>query len=260
MAVAAGVAVANIYYNQPLLGLIVADLPGGAAGLIPTATQFGYAAGLFLLAPLGDRLERRALISAQFVGLALALVCAAAAPNAWSMVIASLVVGLAAAVTQQIVPFAAHLSPPERRGRTVGLVMSGLLCGILLSRTLAGFVGAHLGWREVFWLSAPLALVAGLAMRFILPKAPPQTDLSYLQLIASLGSLWREFSALRTASLTQAAQFAAFSVFWTLLALRLAQPPFEAGPEIAGLFGVVGAVGVLAAPFTGALADRLGAR
>jgi predicted MFS family arabinose efflux permease len=260
MATAAGVAVANIYYNQPLLGLIVRDLPGAATALVPTATQLGYAAGLFLLVPLGDRFERRGLIVAQFVGLALALVCAAIAPNALAMVAASLVVGLLAAVAQQIVPFAASLASPEHRGRTVGLVMSGLLCGILLSRTLAGLVGAHFGWRAVFWLSAPLAILMAVVMRLGLPESRPQATLGYGELMRSLGALWREFAELRTAALTQAMQFAAFSVFWTLLALRLAGQPFHAGPDVAGLFGIVGAVGVLAAPITGGLADRIGPR
>lgn len=259
MAVACGMSVANIYYNQPMLGVIGNSFPDqrAVAGMVPTATQLGYALGLLLLVPLGDRIERRFLIVLQFVALALSLAAVALAPNAWTLVAASVLVGVSSSVAQQILPFAAELSAPNRRGATIGIVMSGLLCGILFGRALAGAVAVHYGWRAMFWLGLLLAVLVGAVLAFSLPKSEPKTNASYSALLKSLATLWREEPQLRKATLIQACVFGSFSALWTTLALHL-DLQYHLGADVAGMFGIIGAVGVLFAPIAGRLADKRG--
>lgn len=258
MALATGTAVANIYYNQPMLGVIEQSFPKEGAALVPTLTQVGYALGLVLLLPLGDLLERRRTIVTQFVAIAGASVLAALSTGIGALLVASVLIGAAATAAQQIVPFVAILAPPEKRGQAIGLVMSGLLTGILFSRTLAGFVATYLGWRAMFWVAVPIALLSALLMRLCLPQHRPARKVRYPQLLASIGSLWMREPVLRRSSFTQAMLFAAFTAFWTILALRLEQPLFHLKADVAGLFGVVGAVGVAMAPLAGRVADRRG--
>lgn len=259
MAIACGLSVGNIYYNQPMLGIMGDSFPDhrSLVGFVPTATQLGYALGLLLVVPLGDRFERRRLIVIQFAVLALSLAAVALAPDAWSVVIASVFVGLTSSVVQQILPFAAELSAPHRRGATIGIVMSGLLCGILLGRAFAGVVAVHFGWRAMFWLGLMLAILVGTVLACVLPKSPPKTRASYGELLLSLATLWREVPQLRRATMIQACVFASFSCLWTTLALHL-DANYHLGADVAGMFGIIGAVGVLFAPFAGKIADRRG--
>ncbi len=262
MAAASGATAANLYYNQPLLGDIGRELnaSGGALGLVPTLTQVGYAAGMLFIVPLGDSLERRRVIVTMSALVTLALVGVALAPTLPLLVLASFAVGATTVIPQLLVPFAAHLAPAAQRGRVVGTVMSGLLIGILLSRTAAGFVGTHLGWRTMFWLAAGLMLALGVVLRFVLPSQPPMAELPYPALLRSMGHLGRTEPVLRLHALLGALTFGAFSVFWSTLALYLQSLPEHYGPQVAGLFGAVGVVGALVAPLVGRYADERGDR
>ena len=262
LALVAGVAIANIYYNQPLLEALASAFPCDASwvGLVATTTQIGFAAGMVLVSPLGDRMDRRRLILWQTAGICVALGLAATAANLPALVIASLLIGFFATMAQQAGAFAAELSPPEQRGLAIGTVMSGLVMGILLARTFSGLIAEYLGWRAVFAASvmAMVALAGLVALR--LPPSNPTSTLPYGKLLKSLWVLVLELRGLREAAVTGGALFAAFSLFWTVLAMLLATPPFGLGPQAAGLFGIIGAAGALAAPLAGKLVDRRGSR
>ncbi len=262
LAVAAAGTVANLYYAQPLLPGIARDLGVTVreVGWVPVLTQVGYAVGLLLFIPLGDAVERRRLILALVLASAGALVAAAVAPGAAWLAVACLAVGFFTVIPHVAVPLAAHLAAPAQRGRVIGLIMSGVLAGILLARTFAGLVGGAFGWRAVYALAAAgmLVLAAGLAR--LLPPSPPEQAVRYGELLASLGPLLRDEKELSRPSFVGAMVFASFSVFWTTLAFFLETPPYHWGAEGAGMFGLIGLSGALAAPLVGRLSDRRGPR
>ncbi len=262
MAVATGVAVANLYYAQPLLGAMASSLrvPLAALGLVTTLSQIGYAWGLLFLTPLGDVRPRRRLIVNLLVAVALPLVAMALSPDLAALAVSSLFLGLLTVTPQVIIPLAAALSPDAGRGRVVGTVMSGLLIGVLLTRTASGVVAASLGWRGVYWLAAGASLaLAAVLHRALPPEAPPER-VGYGGLLASVWELARSQPVLRQSALTGAALFGAFSVFWTTATFYLAGPPWHLGPAMIGLLGIAGLAGASAAPVAGRLADRRGPR
>ncbi|MDR3410513.1 MAG: MFS transporter [Formivibrio sp.] len=260
LATGAGLAVASLYYSQPMLGVLGASIGASdrAVGLVPTLTQLGYALGILLLAPLGDRYDRRRIILVKGAALIAALLLAASAPSIGSLLVASLAIGLAATMAQDIVPAAATLAPESHRGKVVGTVMTGVLLGILLSRVISGFVADHFGWRVMFVGAAASIALIWVAIWRGLPKFKPTTQLAYTALLGSLGQLWQRHGALRRAALAQGLISVGFSAFWSTLAVMLHGAPFHLGSAAAGAFGLAGAAGALAAPIAGRIADRRG--
>jgi len=258
MALCTGLIVANIYYCQPLIVLISRDfnVSESKAGRITFLTQGGYALGLLFFVPLGDKLERRSQIVGLTAFAVLALILAALSPNLLCLEIASLLIGATSVIPQLILPLAAHLASPSRTGKVIGTIMSGLLIGILLSRTLSGFIGAWLGWRGMFWVAAGISFLLLIVMRAVFPVSRPAFKGSYASLMLSLGRLVKEQPLLREAAVINALGFSTFGMFWTTMVLHLSGPPFHFHSDRIGLFGLAAAAGALVAPLVGGSADK----
>lgn len=259
---ASGASVATIYYNQPLLLEMSRTFhaSSGQVGTVAVATQVGYAAGILVFVPLGDVAERRGLIVKLFAAVSVALIGAGLAPSLWTLVAASVAVGMTAAVTHVLVPIAPELAEPGESGRAIGTVMTGLLLGILLGRAASGAVAELLGWRAVFLVAAGVTGIFVPLLWWRLPKLPPVQAVGYKHALASLLKLTVEQPELREAAAIGFLVFAAFSSFWTNLAFLLGTPHYRMGAGVAGSFGVLGAAGAASASFAGRLADRKGAR
>ncbi len=259
LATGAGLSVATLYYSQPILGVLGTDIHAGerSVGMVPMLTQLGYALGILLLAPLGDRYDRRTIILTKALLLIVALLLACLAPGVGTLLVASLAIGLAATLAQDIVPAAATLAPEAQRGRIVGKVMTGLLLGILLSRVLSGLIAEQFGWRAVYGIAAVSIALVGIGAWRGLPRFAATTSLRYGALLGSMLDLWSRYPTLRRAALAQGLLSVAFSAFWSTLAMML-HGSFGLGSAAAGAFGLAGAAGALAAPLAGRLADRRG--
>jgi len=251
-----GAIVANIYYAQPIIGLIAPDigLSSTLASFIVSLTQIGYALGLFFLVPLGDLLENRRLMIVTTVVAIASLASAAFAQTPNVFLLASLLVGFSSVAVQILIPLAAHLAPEESRGRVVGSIMGGLLLGILLARPASSLIADHFGWRAVFAVAAVLMLLISVVLATTIPKHQPAHNASYGQLLKSLWTLLRKQPVLRQRAFYQACMFATFSLFWTAVPLELARNHGLSQSQIA-IFALVGAIGAIAAPIAGRLAD-----
>jgi predicted MFS family arabinose efflux permease len=261
LGLACAVGVSTIYYNQPLL-LEMGHSYGATAGhtgFVAVATQVGYAVGLLTFVPLGDVLERRALMMRMYGAVAVALLLVAVAPSLNWLIAGSVLIGLLASVTHVALPIAPDLVSHEQRGRAIGIVMTGLLLGILLARTFAGWVSGIHGWRWVFVVAAVMNASFVPLMWKVMPKLPPKEQLSYPDAMRSLWTLFRTQPLLRESGTIGALVFASFSCFWTTLAFLL-HSHYGLGAGAAGTFGVVGAAGALVAPLAGRLADKHGSR
>ncbi|GAB0065189.1 MFS transporter [Pseudomonas syringae] len=251
-----GAIVANIYYAQPIIELIAPDigLSSTAASLIVSLTQIGYALGLFFLVPLGDLLENRRLMLVTTVVSILSLLGAAFAEQPNVFLLVSLLVGFSSVSVQMLIPLAAHLAPEESRGRVVGGIMGGLLLGILLARPIASLVADHFGWRAVFGSAAVVMIGISVVLATTMPKRLPDHRASYGQLLFSLWTLLRTQPVLRQRAFYQACMFATFSLFWTAVPLELSRNHGLSQSQIA-IFALIGAIGAIAAPISGRLAD-----
>ncbi|WP_063836026.1 MFS transporter [Actinacidiphila yeochonensis] len=256
LAFACGASVANLYYAQPLLGELgrAFSVSQGAATVIVTVTQVGYAIGLAFFLPLGDLLENRRLAWRTLLVTAVALAVAAAAPDFWVFLAMSALVGVSSVVAQVLVPLAAHLSPPHMRGRLVGQVMSGLLLGIMLARSVSSFAAAAWGWRSIYAISAGVMLFTALVLARMLPRRQPEHSAGYGSLLASVVVLARTQPVLIRRALSQASMFAAFTAYWTAISYELADRHHMSQNGIA-VFALVGAAGAIAAPVAGRLGD-----
>ena len=257
-AVATGLIVANLYYAQTLIGPIsrATGLDPGAAGLIVTLTQLGYCLGLLFIVPLGDLVENRRLIFIALLTTAVALLSASATSSALLFLFACFCIGLGSVAAQIVVPFAAHMSKPETRGKTVGKVMSGLLMGIMLARPVSSLIADAFGWHAIFVLSALGTTALAFLLRARLPQRRPDSGLHYFALLGSMWHLLKTTPILRRRAAYQACMFGAFSLFWTCVSLELTGPNFNLSQSGVAIFALVGVAGAIASPIAGHRADQ----
>jgi len=262
LAITSGLTAANLWYITPLLNEVADDLhtSNGTAGLLVTAVQGGYVVGLALLVPLGDLHERRALITRVLIGTAIAAAACALAPTVAWLAAALILLGLTACVAQIVVPLSSVLAGPQERGQVVGTVMSGLLIGVLLARTVAGLLAEVAGWRAVFVFAGGSMLVLAVVLRRALPRVEATERLTYPELLRSVLTLVADQPVLRQRMALGACAMACFSVLWTAVAFLLGDAPYDYGEGVIGLFGLLGVVGASIAPVAGRLTDRGHAR
>ncbi|MDG0873210.1 MFS transporter [Paenibacillus thiaminolyticus] len=258
LAAACGIIVANLYYAQPLVGVISSSigLSANSSGFIVTLTQIGYVVGLLFIVPMGDIVENRRLIVVSLLLTAIALAVTAVSTQAVSFLAASFVIGLGSVAAQVLVPFASYLASESSRGRVVGNVMSGVLLGIMLSRPLSSLVAEFFGWHAVFALSAAAVIILAIVLSKVLPARKPSLDTHYTALLGSMWHLLRTTPILRRRAAYHACVFATFSLFWTTAPLLLSSPIFHFSQKAIALFALVGVAGAIAAPLAGRLADR----
>jgi len=280
LGLACAIGVSTIYFNQPLLVEMgkTYGAPAGQVMFVSGATQVGYALGLLFFVPLGDLLERRALMMRMYAAVIVALLLVSVAPTLAWLIAGSVVLGMVASVTHVVLPIAPDMVPNRERGRAIGTVMMGLLLGVLLARTFAGWVSRvpaffiyapHLfpkgafwvtdGWRYVFIIAALANAAFLLLLGRVMPRLPPKQDLRYAAAMRSLWTLYRTQPLLRESSMIGALVFASFSCFWTTLAYLLSSH-YGLGAGVAGSFGLVGAAGAMVAPIAGKVADKRGTR
>ena len=257
-ALTTGTMVANLYYVQPLLAAVAAAFGHDvtSTGYLVTFTQLGYALGLLLVVPLADVLDRRRLLSILLSINVGGLLATVASPGFVSFAAASLLVGCTSSAAMVVIPYAASLAPEHARGRIIGQVMSGLLLGILLARTVSGIVAEWAGWRSVYLLAAIAVAALLLALRAAIPREGVRGRVAYGALLRSVLELARREPELRLRSVYTALGMGSFSMLWTGLTFLLSGAPYHYSEATIGLFGLIGAAGAVAANVAGRLSDR----
>ncbi len=260
MAASSGIAVANIYYIQPLLGQIAGfyHITQVGAGLLATLTQTGYALGLFLILPLADLVERKKLILTMLVLAALSLFTMYLSSNFVLTAVACLAIGTTSVIPQLMVPLGAKLSTDAERGKNIGHIMSGLLIGVLLSRVISGFIGKYFGWKTIYLIAVFFMIALFILLKIMLPIC--EANMSYSSSLKSMTKMPGKFPVLKEAAINGALFMVAFSAFWTILTFQLQSSTFHFGTNIVGMFGLLGVTGVMLAPFAGKLSDSKGAK
>ncbi|MFG0543623.1 MFS transporter [Pseudomonas sp. YQ_6] len=258
LATTSAMAVATVYFAQPLLESMAAGL--GVAqqqiGWVVGATQAGYALGLLLIVPLGDLVDRKRLLLGQLLFAALALVGVGMAPNWAILLLALAITGLMAVMVQVMVAHAASLASPGQQGQAVGTVTSGVVLGILLARLASGGLADLAGWRSVYLVAAGLLMLLALVLWRSLPGGQPMGSRpGYRALIVAQFSLYRHDRLLRQRGVFGVLIFAAFSVLWSAMVMPLSAAPLTLSHTEIGLFGLAGVAGTLAASHAGRLAD-----
>lgn len=260
LALMCGVSIASAYYAQPLLGEIgrAFGMPDSVSGAIPMYSQLGIAIGALLFLPLGDIVDDRKLVLSMGIAHIVALVSVALAPTAHTLLGAMTLMGLTTITPYLLPAYAAKIVRPEQRGHVTGLLARGIFAGILLARTVSGYIGHYFTWNTIYWMASVLMVAMSVLLARQMPSTPPKSGIRYGKLLASLLTVFREQPQLRFAAARQGLMFGAFNAFWVSLVFLLEGPAFRMGSDTAGLFGVVGVAGAFAAPLFGKLADRRG--
>lgn len=262
LAIVAGVSVANLYYNQPLLNMIRVelDITEFQANLISMVTQIGYAMGLFFIVPLGDLVNKKKIVCSNFILLILSLIVMGLSQNLLVLLSASFLTGICSIVPQIFVPITVQYSIPKNKGRNVGIVISGLLTGILASRVFSGFVGEYFGWRSVFFIAAVFMFISTIVILMVLPEIKPTFKGDYRGLMQSIVSLVKKYPSLLISSSRAGLAFGSFLAMWSSLAFKMKLDPFYAGSNVVGMLGFCGIAGALSASFVGKYVKQVGVR
>jgi predicted MFS family arabinose efflux permease len=261
MAITCGVTVANITYNQPLLDYMASyfEISRGNIGLVSTFTQIGYGFGMLFIIPIGDIKERKSLIISTLTLCIFSLVTLSFSMNFYWLLASSFLLGFSSVITQLIIPFAASLSEPNKRGRVIGTIVSGLITGIILARLISGFLGARLGWRAVYILAIFIVTTLTLVLKKFLPESPPKSNEKYKDIMKSMASILKTNPVVRSSSIIGPFIFGSFQLFWTSIVFYLESPVYQltrSSSEIAGQFSLVGIIGIFLVPMVGTLSDR----